>query len=295
MTATIRAAHSARFYLDAPAWTEADGTRHWVTRGANFVVMATHASAGAVLTRAGSDQDDEYMTLLPEVTPGGVVAGRDAFECAGDCLAIVPPGASQVKLPEGGWVYRIFSRRAVDLAKLASNAQDYVEGATDVAPLADWPAPEGGFRLRHYKLAEHARTDTTMRLFRSSNLMVNVFLPGKAPRDVRKMTPHAHADFEQGSLALRGNYVHHLRYPWTPDLGSWREDEHGRIGAPSLIVIPPRVIHTSQSVGEPPMQLVDIFSPPRDDFSLKPGLVCNASEYPLPARLQQVAPVMQAA
>jgi hypothetical protein len=295
MTASIRAAHSARFYEDAPAWQDADGTRHWVTRGGNFVVVASHAAPGAVLARGAAEQADEYMTLLPEGTVARISAGTGSVASEGDSLSILPPGASTVTVPQGGWLFRVFSRRAEDLAARASNVADYAEGAPDVAPLVDWPAPHGGFRLRHYRLADHARTDTTMRLFRSTNLMINIFLPGKAPRDVRKMTPHSHADFEQGSLALRGSYVHHLRYPWTPDMPSWREDEHGRIGAPSLIVIPPKVVHTSQSVGEPPMQLVDIFSPPRDDFSLKPGLVCNASEYPLPARLKDAAPVATAA
>lgn len=295
MTASIRPARSARFYADAPAWQDADGTRHWVTRGANFVVVATHATAGAVLARDASAQADEYFALLPEGTAARIAAGSDSVVSEGDSVSILPPGASTITVPREGWLFRVFSRRAEDLAARASNALDYAEGAPDVAPLVDWPAPHGGFRLRHYRLAEHARTDTTMRLFRSTNLMVNVFLANKAPRDVRKMTPHSHADIEQGSLALRGNYVHHLRYPWTPDMPSWREDEHDPIGAPSLIVIPPKVIHTSQSVGDPPMQLVDIFSPPRDDFSLKPGLVCNASEYPLPQRLKDAASVGEAA
>lgn len=291
MTDTIRPAHSARFYEAPAAWQDADGSRHWVVRGTNFVVVATHAAEGAVLARDAAAQADEYMVLLPQETNLARLAARNETVAAnGDSLSIFPPGASTITVEAGGWVYRIFSRRAEDLAARASNARDYPVGLADTAPLQDWPEPVDGFRLRHYPLADYARADTTMRLFRSTNLMINIFLPGKAPRDVRKMTPHAHADFEQGSLALRGSYVHHLRYPWTADLPSWREDEHGRIGAPSLIVIPPKVIHTSQSVGEPPMQLVDIFSPPRDDFSIKPGLVCNAAEYPLPARLKETAP-----
>ncbi len=289
MNAPIRPSRSARFYEDAPAWQDADGTRHWVIRGANFIVVATHAAAGAVLSRSAAQQADEYMALLPEGTAARIAAGGDAATSEGDSLSILPPGASSVTVAGGGWLYRVFSHRAADLAARASNASDYDGGCPGVGAPEDWPEPVGGYRLRHYALADHARSDTTMRLFRSRNLMINIFLRGKAPRDLGKMTPHSHADFEQGSLALCGHYVHHLRYPWTADLTAWREDEHGQIGAPSLIVIPPKVIHTSQSVGEPPMQLVDIFSPPREDFSLKPGLVCNAADYPLPERLNAAA------
>jgi hypothetical protein len=53
--------------------------------------------------------------------------------------------------------------------------------------------------------------------------------------------------------------------------------------SPSILVIPARVIHTTQDVGQGSTWLVDIFAPPRMDFSSKPGFVVNAAEYPLPA------------
>lgn len=285
MSDKTRAAYTARYYDTPPTREDGDGTRHWVTRAANFVVVASHAAAGAVLSRAAAQQPDEYMLLLPEDMPAQCAAGGDTAASAGDSLIIVPPGDSQVVLPQGGWAYRVFSQQAADLLALASNAADYAEGAPEVAALVSWPAPVGGYRLRQYPLADYVRSDTTMRLFRSRNLMINIFLPSKAPRDIRKMTPHSHPDFEQGSLALRGSYIHHVRYPWVPDMTSWREDEHGEVASPSLLLIPPKAVHTSQAIGVAGMRLVDIFAPPRDDFSLRPGLVCNADEYPLPERL----------
>jgi mannose-6-phosphate isomerase-like protein (cupin superfamily) len=62
---------------------------------------------------------------------------------------------------------------------------------------------------------------------------------------------------------------------------TWREDQHIEIGHPSLTIIPPTVIHTSRN-REPNGRLVDIFSPPRVDFSRTPGLVINAADYPMP-------------
>jgi mannose-6-phosphate isomerase-like protein (cupin superfamily) len=122
-----------------------------------------------------------------------------------------------------------------------------------------------------------------MRLFRSTNLMVNLFLPWPEPRDETRLSPHAHDDFEQISLALEGTFKHHLRYPWVPDKTRWRDDEHVVFSSPSVLVIPARVVHTSQNIGNGVARLVDIFAPPRLDFSSKPGFVLNAAEYPMPA------------
>ena len=224
--------------------------------------------------------------MLPKNSAAVINANGQELNSDGNSLFIAPPGDSQIRMVNEGWVYRIFSKNARDLLEMAPNHQDW-DNVTDVAELTNWPEPVNGFKLRHYQLDDYIRTDTTMRLFRTRNLMVNIFLPSTAPRDIQKMSPHSHPDYEQGSLAVQGAYIHHLRYPWTPDLSTWHADEHIVASAPSMCVIPPNVIHTSQAVGEKGMQLVDIFAPPRKDFSLRPGLVCNHDEYPLPADIQQ--------
>ncbi|NLY65908.1 MAG: hypothetical protein GX070_13295, partial [Alcaligenaceae bacterium] len=266
-------------------WIDPDGAEHWVTRAANFVVIASRTKKNTVLSRTTSQQNDEYFILLPENTAAIVCSNGNKIQSDGDSLFIVPPGDSQAHILNDGWVFRVFSKNAKDLLAMAMNCQAW-ENLSDVAELLDWPTPVDGFKLRHYQLKDYVRSDTTMRLFRTRNLMINIFLPSVAPRDIRKLTPHSHPDYEQGSLAVHGAYIHHLRYPWTPDMTEWREDEHIVASAPSLCVIPPNVIHTSQAVGEQGMRLVDIFAPPRKDFSLKPGLVCNEKEYPLPADIQ---------
>ncbi|MFC6280212.1 MULTISPECIES: hypothetical protein [Polaromonas] len=272
-------ATQARHYASA-AQQVAPGASTWLTRGANFVVAVTQASAGTELAR--DNNPDEYMVYLVD-TAAVIEAGKERIEASADSLTIVPPGASRVTLSGAGQVVRVFSTKASDLASAAGNAGLYAAGAPEVAPLQAWPDPVGGFKLRNYLVSEHTKPDSNMRIFRSSNLMINIMTARQVARDVHKLSPHSHADFEQGSLAISGDWVHHMRYPWTVDMTTWKEDEHIEMGSPSLLVIPPKVIHTSRNVNDGGSALIDIFAPPRMDFSSKPGMVCNAAEYPMPA------------
>jgi hypothetical protein len=278
-TTSLRAASCVRHY-ERPPQIETPGAQTWIARGANFIVAVSSVSAGAKLARAA--QPDEFMVFLPDV--GATLrAGGETLEAATESLTIVPPGASEIVAQGAGQIVCVYSHRAQDLLALADNAADYAQPNPDVAPLVPWPTPADGFRLRHYPLAQYTKPDSNMRIFRSTNLMVNVMLPRPVPRDVRKLSPHSHADFEQGSLAIRGQWVHHLRYPWTADMTAWRDDEHLEVGSPSLAVVPPKVVHTSRNVSEGGSWLLDIFAPPRLDFSGKPGAVANANDYPMPA------------
>ena len=269
----------ARNY-DTPPQLEEGSAQTWLTRGANFVVAVSKVQAGDVLKRDANA--DEYFVFLPDA-PAEIEAGIERIDAGVETLSIVPPGASIVTARGPGLIVRMFTTRAADLVAKAANAGTYADGAPDCAPLVEWPEPSDGYHLRNYVLSEFAKADSNMRVFRSRGLMVNVLAKRETARDVKKLSPHQHSDFEQGSLAVSGTYVHHLRFPWGPDMTTWREDEHMEIGSPSLTVIPPKVIHTSRNIGNDTGWLIDIFSPPRMDFSLKPGMVCNAGQYPMPA------------
>jgi len=280
MTAQLpRPATYAALYETDPQ-QQAPGARTWLTRGANFVIAVSQVEPGAVLSRDGNP--DEYFVFVHK---GGarIEAGAERVDARSETVTIVPPGASRVEATAAGTIVRVFSNRAADLVAASSNNAVYADGAPEVAPLVPWPDPPAGFKLRHYVLADYVRPDTNMRIFRSTNLMVNFLAKRPVPRDVHKLSPHTHADFEQASLAVEGTYVHHLRWPWTPDMDMWKEDEHVEIGSPSVTVIPAKVLHTSRNVSQGDCWLIDIFGPPRMDFSNKPGLVCNADEYPMPA------------
>lgn len=271
----------AKFYETEPQEASALA-RTWLSCGQNFIVAYTEAREGAVLE--GPGQPDEYALILPEAaTAVAVSLGPEAPRAVGGgSLSFVPPGPSAVRVTAAGRVVRVFSSEAPGLAAHCSNAASYATAHPGVALLAPWPEPVGGFRLRTYSLDVAPEPGRFGRIWRSSNLMINYLDVSHGPRDITKMSPHNHPDFEQGSLVLDGDWCHHIRWQWTPDMNSWRDDEHELCAGPSLTVIPPPAIHTSQAVGAGANQMVDIFSPPRVDFSEKPGWVLNAEEYPMP-------------
>jgi len=274
-------AEIGRYYADPPQQVS-ELSRTWLTRGQSMVVAYTEAASGAVLEREG--QVDEYVLLLPDRDRGAdIEANGERMTVAGFSLVILPPGDSRIVLPDGGRVTRVFSAQSADLNAACANAGSFSAEHPRIPPFKPWPDPVGGFRIRAYSLDVPPQKGRFGRIFRCTTVMVNYLDPQHGPRDVEKLSPHHHDDFEQGSLALDGSFTHHLRWPWTTNLNVWREDEHPHLASPSLIVIPPPAIHTSRGMEAGLNQLVDLFAPPRFDFSRQPGWVLNADDYPMPA------------
>ncbi len=267
-------------YYETPPQLDAAGERTWVARGQNFVVAYSEVAAGTTLERP-DEQPDEYFLLMPDPASSVRIATDDeTVEAQGHAVVIVPPGRSAITSATDTVLVRFLTSRAADLTAIASNAEVYASPAPNVGPLVDGPPPRDGYRVRRYSLDVPADPGRFGRIWRSRSLMVNYSGPRPGPRPVTKMSPHSHADFEQGSLCLSGTFVHHLRWPWGTDQRLWREDTHEICAGPSLAVIPSLVVHTSQQCGTGINQLVDLFAPPRADFLEQPGWVLNADEYP---------------
>lgn len=271
------------FHDTEPAEKSDAGTLWW-GRAQNFVVGWVEVDGGE-LRFARSTQPDEYLVLIQdEGVSAHLEAGGRSLDVPGRTLNVVPPGDSTVTLSGQGGVALILSDKAQDLMALAANADEYAHPKPNIAPITAWPDPVGGFKLRSYDLNHVGEANPRMPIYRTTNMMINFSQAGPA-RDLGKLSPHSHDDFEQCSLVVKGEYVHHIRWPWTPDGRIWREDTHVRIGAPSMTVIQPPTVHTSQALIDEPgaNHLIDIFAPPRADFSAMEGWVLNAEDYPLPA------------
>ena len=257
------------------------GSRTWIARSQNAVLVHVRPVANDVLET--TDLETEQVVILAHqgsaarfVTAGG----EDTLHGRG--VVIVPPGPCEITALGDGDLVRLVESGTAWAAR-ASNAASYDAPHANVAPLEPWPAPPSGEKLRLYPLAEvPAEPGRFGRIFRSRSFMVNFLDHHDGPRDRTKLSPHHHDDFEQLSLAVEGDFTHHIRTPWGTDASTWREDDHMTVGSPSLTIIPPPTVHTTEAVGAGRNQLIDIFSGPRADFSAKPGWVLNADEYPAP-------------
>jgi hypothetical protein len=269
---------SIGLHYDAAPQFKGGGVSCWITRGANFAVAICVGESGATLS--GRCRDEQFVYALE----GGVsvLAAAESETLGPEDLAILPPGEWTLRFDQPGLVVQMMTAEE-SLAARAGNATRYAGGTPEVAPIEAWPEPVDGYRLRRYSTLEAYARGGMVHAFRTRKLMIVPYARFLEPRDETQLTPHAHGDFEQGSIALEGEWQHHLRVPWTANRRHWRPDEHLSMGSPSTLIIPAGIIHTSQGVAGEGMRLIDAFAPPRMDFSER-GWVDNAADYPMPQK-----------
>lgn len=270
-------AEHLKLYEEEPE-EEGDGFRTWYVRAQNFVL--SYQEVRGASSFEGVDPEEEVLLLVDSDVHAHVVAGGDVGTFRGPTMLVLPPGRSLVECSGHGRVVRLMRANPTAPTALCINSQSYVQHHENVAEFRSWPAPVNAYRCRSYDLSVPPLENSAFRLFRCTTFMVNYMDPVIGPRDPRKLSPHVHENFEQCSLILSGAYVHHIRWPWGMDRSQWRPDEHEVCGAPSVTIIPAGSIHTSEAVSSGVNHLVDIFSPPRADFSAMQGWVLNADDYP---------------
>ena len=255
------------------------GNRHRRMRAQNFVVEYVEAGTGPFEVESLA----EMLLVFPDtgatVTPLAAEGGPVAVPSKGS-VCVVAAGRVRVQLASSGSCAVIASNRPdIDPASVINDSA-YAQPDSRIKPtghpflrrpdaplvtvydMAQVPAPASNPRLKMLQ------TDT---------LSIN-WVEYHGVRDRKALSPHSHADLEQGSLALAGDFIHHLRVNWGKDANLWRDDEHLAAPSPSLAVVPVDLVHTTEGVGDGHHLLLDVFSPPREDFIAK-GWVHNAGDY----------------
>jgi hypothetical protein len=271
------------FSVLPPDVVSAAGSNQWIVRGQNFVLIYTEPAAGDLIWKS-TLQSEQVLLLIDERSAiSGTTGTDDAHEVTGPALVVVPPGESAITSTGTGPIVALLQSDEAEWAAKASNAAAYDTPHPHVAPLEPWPEHVDGYRWRTYLMSDVPDDPKRFgRIFRTRSFMVNFMEARSGPRDLSAMSPHFHDDFEQASLVVAGTYIHHIQTPWGTDGRQWRPEDHAQVGSPSLTIIPPPTIHTSQGIGWRVNHLIDIFSGPRRDFSARPGWVLNTDEYPSP-------------
>ncbi len=261
--------------MRAPTLVElkTEGVRPASANGTNFSVTRFSGNPG---TRHEFRSDFETIFIAADCTVELAQADRHAVAPARS-VAVAPAGRTTIDFKGTGRVFALTSgsahpapgsaeRGAPPDPRVAAVGTPFVRTgdlwSIDVFAVDELPFPPGNPRLK---------------LLQSATMSIN-WVEYEGPRDRRKLSPHSHKQFEQGSLAIEGNFVHHIRTPWAEDAGAWRDDLHLPAGASSLLVIPPELIHTTEGVGQERHILIDVFAPVRRDFLAK-GWIHNAAAY----------------
>ena len=260
--------------LGGPA--EVQGLRHRRGRGQNFLVDWIEAREGP--GECALHSTDEILLLLP-TTGAALSAGAERLEAPARAICILPPGHARVALSAGGSAIALRTACAESDFAASLNAGAYAPPNPRVAPLGPaWKrTAKPDIAVVEVDRMPRAAGRPRLKMLQSATMSIN-WVEYEGMRDRTQLSPHSHDDFEQGSLAVFGDYVHHLRTPWGSDATAWRDDVHMPAPEGSLTVIPPGLIHTTEGVGAGRHLLIDIFAPVRADFVAK-GWIANSDDY----------------
>jgi len=246
-----------------------------IVRGQNFLVQWL----GKDITSVTARSHHEMLLLLPDAG-AQVRIGGTTHELPARSVCVLPGGGAEVHLSAGNGAALVASSRLDLPVNTAVNHSAYVEPDPRII------ASDQGYRRRQGAGGVHvievdkiaAPADKPrLKMFQTDTLSIN-WVEYFEARDRSQLSPHSHGSFEQGSLAMAGNFIHHLRVNWGPDANDWRDDQHLVAGSPSMITVPVHLIHTTEGVGGGRHLLIDVFSPPREDF-IERGWVANAGDY----------------
>jgi hypothetical protein len=244
-------------------------------RGQNFLIEWLEAKANAPALVLSSDDETILLTFDASAR---IVGSLGESRVAGRTVVVLPAGDFQIYLQPGRAAVLSTSRKGISASAL--NAGSYAKRDERVSLLENgWERRNGSKEIQIFEIdkVKAPASNPRLKMFQSATMSIN-WVDYDGPRDRKSLSPHFHDDFEQASLAAAGNFVHHLRVTWGSDSDEWRDDVHMGAASPSILIIPPKLIHTSEGVGEGRHLLIDVFTPPRRDFIARKWML-NASEY----------------
>lgn len=245
-------------------------------RAQNFLVEWLDVGAGA----SHSFRSLHETLLLLDNNGARIVAGTDEATAPAHSVCVLPAGDVRLDFVNAGAAVLL---RTDGFEAGALNDTDYAASNARVAPVGKPYIRIGGPRIQVIGVDEIRAPAAKPRLkIVQSDTMSISWIEHKEPRDRSRLTPHNHEDFEQGSLAIAGDFLHHIRAPWGANANLWLEDAHLKAPARSLTMIPPPLIHTTEGeVGSERYVLIDVFAPVRRDF-FTDGWISNGEFYALP-------------
>jgi hypothetical protein len=260
-------------FRDADAEISPAGGRQWVVRTQHAVVTFAIAVGGD----SWSDRGETLLAVPDKSARVRVSCDGNSRMLTGPSVAVVPDKESVIEILDGGIVVRVVPSVGSDLLGDCINAAAYAQPAANVATYSPVCADH---ELLSYRISDYpAAKGRFGHIFQSTNLMVNFIATRIGPRDPHQLSPHSHIDFEQCSIQLAGEFVHHVRTPWIPNKVQWQPDRHLELAGPGAVIFPPPLEHTSEAIGADANSLIDVFAPPREDFLSLDGWVLNRDDF----------------